>query len=48
MSYDFSRIVDRYGTDCLKFDAALQRKGRDDLRRARETWVKSGREIMNV
>ena len=29
--YDFSKIVDRHGTSCLKFDFGMQRKGRTDL-----------------
>ena len=29
--YNFDAIVDRRGTSCLKYDFAMQRKGRDDL-----------------
>ena len=31
MKYDFDEIVDRRGTDCLKYDFGMKRKGRDDL-----------------
>lgn len=31
MKYDFDTIVDRRGTDCLKYDFGPKRKGRDDL-----------------
>lgn len=31
MSYDFTTIIERRGTNCIKYDAALRRKGRDDL-----------------
>ena len=31
MKYDFDAIVDRRGTDCLKYDFGMKRKGRDDL-----------------
>lgn len=31
MTYDFTKIIERRGTDCIKYDAALRRKGRDDL-----------------
>ena len=29
--YNFDEIVDRHGTDCLKYDFGMKRKGRDDL-----------------
>ena len=31
MKYNFDEIVDRRGTDCLKYDFGMKRKGRDDL-----------------
>lgn len=31
MTYDFTTVVNRYGTNSIKYDAALSRKGRDDL-----------------
>ncbi len=31
MKYDFDEIIDRHGTDCLKYDFGMKRKGRDDL-----------------
>ena len=30
-AYDFDTITDRRDTDCLKYDFAKERKGRDDL-----------------
>ena len=29
--YDFDEVIDRHGTDCLKYDFGMKRKGRDDL-----------------
>ena len=29
--YDFDKIVDRHGTNSLKYDALKERYGRDDL-----------------
>ena len=31
MKYNFDEIIDRRGTDCLKYDFGMKRKGRDDL-----------------
>jgi cystathionine beta-lyase len=31
MKYNFDEIVDRRGTDCLKYDFGMKRKGRNDL-----------------
>ena len=31
MKYNFDEIIDRHGTDCLKYDFGMKRKGRDDL-----------------
>lgn len=31
VKYNFDQILDRKGTSCLKYDFAMQRKGRDDL-----------------
>ena len=31
MKYNFDRMIDRRGTDCLKYDFGMKRKGRDDL-----------------
>ena len=31
MGYDFDAVHDRRGTDCEKYDAGMQLKGRDDL-----------------
>ena len=31
MRYNFDEIIDRRGTDCLKYDFGMKRKGRDDL-----------------
>ncbi len=31
MKYNFDELVDRRGTDCLKYDFGMKRKGRDDL-----------------
>ena len=31
MQYNFDEIIDRRGTDCLKYDFGMKRKGRDDL-----------------
>ena len=31
MAYDFDTVPERKNTNCLKYDAALKRKGRDDL-----------------
>ena len=31
MKYNFDEIVDRRGTDCLKYDFGMKRKGRSDL-----------------
>ncbi len=31
MKYNFDEIIDRHGTDCLKYDFGPKRKGRDDL-----------------
>ena len=31
MKYNFDEITDRRGTDCLKYDFGMKRKGRDDL-----------------
>lgn len=30
-TYDFDTIVDRHNTNCLKYDFARERKGREDL-----------------
>ena len=29
--YNFDEVIDRHGTDCLKYDFGMKRKGRDDL-----------------
>ena len=29
--YNFDEVIDRHGTDCLKYDFEMKRKGRDDL-----------------
>ena len=29
--YNFDEVIDRHGTDCLKYDFVMKRKGRDDL-----------------
>ena len=29
--YNFDKVIDRHGTDCLKYDFGMKRKGRDDL-----------------
>ena len=31
MKYNFDEIIDRRGTDCLKYDFGMKRKGRNDL-----------------
>ena len=31
MKYNFDAMIDRRGTDCLKYDFGMKRKGRDDL-----------------
>ena len=31
MKYNFDEIIDRHGTDCLKYDFGMKRKGRNDL-----------------
>jgi len=31
MKYNFDEIIDRHGTDCLKYDFGMKRKGRTDL-----------------
>lgn len=31
VKYDFDTVIDRRGTDCLKYDFGMKRKGRDDL-----------------
>ena len=31
MKYNFDEIIDRRGTDCLKYDFGMKRKGRTDL-----------------
>ena len=30
-TYNFDKIINRKGTNCLKYDFGMKRKGRDDL-----------------
>ena len=53
--YNFDEVIDRHGTDCLKYDFGMKRKGRDDLlplwvadmdfRLQMKFWMNSTREL---
>lgn len=32
VKYDFDTVIDRRGTDCLKYDFGMKRKGRDVIK----------------